>query len=216
MEEENQPEKKSKKQPCKLVLLGQAAVGKSSVVLRYVEEKYRENNESTMGASYLTKSIVLEDKTKIQISIWDTAGQERYKSLAPMYYRDANCALVVFDLCDYDSFKTAQQWVRDLKRDCVKALVGNKLDLARDENQRKVQTKEAQNFALEQTLIYAEVSAKLDENIDDTFLKITQQFHKERVEKSEQDRNTGDLIMLTSNGEEVENKKVNEKTTCCG
>jgi small GTP-binding protein len=70
--------KKKKKIPCKLVLLGQAAVGKSSVVLRYVESKFRENNESTMGASYLTKLIVLENGTEVQLSIWDTAGQERY------------------------------------------------------------------------------------------------------------------------------------------
>ena len=72
MEENNseKPKKKSTKQPCKLVLLGQAAVGKSSVVLRYVEKKYRENNESTMGASYLTKLVVMEDGSEIQLSIW--------------------------------------------------------------------------------------------------------------------------------------------------
>jgi GTPase SAR1 family protein len=75
---EEEVTKKKKKIPCKLVLLGQAAVGKSSVVLRYVESKFRENNESTMGASYLTKLIVLENGTEVQLSIWDTAGQERY------------------------------------------------------------------------------------------------------------------------------------------
>jgi small GTP-binding protein len=81
MSGEEEVAKKKKKLPCKLVLLGQAAVGKSSVVLRYVESKFRENNESTMGASYLTKLIILENGTEVQLSVWDTAGQERYVKL---------------------------------------------------------------------------------------------------------------------------------------
>ena len=89
--------------------------------------------------------------------------------------------------------------------------------MARDQNQRKVQTKDAKVFALEHTLIYSEVSAKLDENIDETFLKITEQFHKERLEKSEQERKTSEFILLSGdNGNELENKKKIEKGGCCG
>ncbi|RKP12023.1 ras family-domain-containing protein, partial [Piptocephalis cylindrospora] len=81
----------------KLVLLGEAAVGKSSLVLRFVNNEFHENKEPTIGAAFLTQKCRLEDKiTKFEI--WDTAGQERFHSLAPMYYRNAQAAVVVYDI----------------------------------------------------------------------------------------------------------------------
>ncbi|CAD6929619.1 unnamed protein product, partial [Tilletia laevis] len=82
----------------KLVLLGESAVGKSSLVLRYVKDQFDDYRESTIGAAFLTQTLSLDPQTTIKFEIWDTAGQERYKSLAPMYYRNANCAVVVYDI----------------------------------------------------------------------------------------------------------------------
>ncbi|KAL8819434.1 MAG: hypothetical protein Q9223_002117 [Gallowayella weberi] len=82
----------------KLVLLGESAVGKSSLVLRFVKDQFDDYRESTIGAAFLTQTISLDDTTTVKFEIWDTAGQERYKSLAPMYYRNANCAVVVYDI----------------------------------------------------------------------------------------------------------------------
>jgi len=82
----------------KLVLLGESAVGKSSLVLRFVKDQFDDYRESTIGAAFLTQTICLDDATTVKFEIWDTAGQERYKSLAPMYYRNANCAVVVYDI----------------------------------------------------------------------------------------------------------------------
>ncbi|KAL8934900.1 MAG: hypothetical protein Q9216_005673, partial [Gyalolechia sp. 2 TL-2023] len=82
----------------KLVLLGESAVGKSSLVLRFVKDQFDDYRESTIGAAFLTQTISLDDSTTVKFEIWDTAGQERYKSLAPMYYRNANCAVVVYDI----------------------------------------------------------------------------------------------------------------------
>ncbi len=81
----------------KLVLLGDSAVGKSSLVLRFVRGQFFEYQESTIGAAFLTQTVALNDTT-VKFEIWDTAGQERYHSLAPMYYRGAAAAVVVYDI----------------------------------------------------------------------------------------------------------------------
>jgi len=116
----------------KLVLLGEAAVGKSSVVLRFVQNDFQENKEPTIGAAFLTQKCRLEDKV-IKFEIWDTAGQERFHSLAPMYYRNAAAAVVVYDVTNAPSLDKAKSWVKELQRqsnpNIVIAFVGNKVDL---------------------------------------------------------------------------------------
>ncbi|KAL4820880.1 ras family-domain-containing protein [Aspergillus spinulosporus] len=119
----------------KLVLLGEAAVGKSSLVLRFVNNDFQENKEPTIGAAFLTQKCSLPSRT-IKFEIWDTAGQERFASLAPMYYRNAQAALVVYDVTKPSSLTKAKHWVAELQRQAspgiVIALVGNKLDLTND------------------------------------------------------------------------------------
>ncbi|XP_021562741.1 ras-related protein Rab-5C isoform X1 [Carlito syrichta] len=117
----------------KLVLLGESAVGKSSLVLRFVKGQFHEYQESTIGAAFLTQTVCLDDTT-VKFEIWDTAGQERYHSLAPMYYRGAQAAIVVYDITNTDTFARAKNWVKELQRQAspniVIALAGNKADLA--------------------------------------------------------------------------------------
>ncbi|XP_070800590.1 ras-related protein Rab-5A isoform X3 [Pituophis catenifer annectens] len=86
----------------KLVLLGESAVGKSSLVLRFVKGQFHEFQESTIGAAFLTQTVCLDDTT-VKFEIWDTAGQERYHSLAPMYYRGAQAAIVVYDITNEEA-----------------------------------------------------------------------------------------------------------------
>ncbi|EMD42925.1 small GTPase Rab5, putative [Entamoeba histolytica KU27] len=81
----------------KIVLLGDSSVGKSSIVLRVCKDEYKEFQENTIGAAFLTKTLIVDGET-IKFEIWDTAGQERYHSLTPMYYRGSNAALVVYDI----------------------------------------------------------------------------------------------------------------------
>ncbi|KAJ2603529.1 Vacuolar protein sorting-associated protein 21 [Coemansia sp. RSA 1722] len=119
----------------KVVLLGEAAVGKSSLVLRFVNDEFQENKEPTIGAAFLTQKVRLDD-TVLKLDIWDTAGQERFHSLAPMYYRNAQAAVVVYDITRSSSLERAKSWIKELQRQAnpniVIALVGNKLDLASD------------------------------------------------------------------------------------
>ncbi|CAH7687844.1 ras family-domain-containing protein [Phakopsora pachyrhizi] len=132
----------------KLVLLGEAAVGKSSVVLRFVQNDFLENREPTIGAAFLTQKCRLEDKV-IKFEIWDTAGQERFHSLAPMYYRNAQAAVVVYDVTKTASLEKAKSWVKELQRQAnqstVIAFIGNKIDLVRPINDPSTTSLEQSN-----------------------------------------------------------------------
>lgn len=162
----------------KVVLLGESAVGKSSLVLRFVKGQFHEYQESTIGAAFLTQTICIDDST-IKFEIWDTAGQERYHSLAPMYYRGAQAAIIVYDITSQDSFVRAKSWVKELQRlantNIVIALAGNKADLA---NKRAVEFDEAQAYADENNLLFMETSAKTAQNVNEIFLAIAKKLPK--------------------------------------
>lgn len=163
----------------KLVLLGESAVGKSSIVHRFVKNTFDNMRESTIGAAFLTQTITLpENNTTIKFEIWDTAGQERYKSLAPMYYRNANAALCVYDITSRSSFNKAQDWIKELKKQApegiVICLVGNKLDLV---DERQVEEQEVISYVQElnqenDNVIMTECSAKSGDGVLDIFNKI--------------------------------------------
>jgi len=158
----------------KLVLLGESAVGKSSLVLRFVRDQFDDYRESTIGAAFLTQTVTVDEETTVKFEIWDTAGQERYKSLAPMYYRNANCAVVVYDITQSASLQKARSWIRELQRQAdpniLIYLCGNKLDLAA--NLRQVTEGEAKEYAQEEGLMWGEASAKSGENVQEMFAEI--------------------------------------------
>ena len=142
----------------KVVILGDSSVGKTSIVDRLKEDEFTDYKEPTIGAAYA--SIILEkDLYQIKLDIWDTAGQERYRSLTPMYYRNTDYALIVFDLTNNSSYDNSLMWIDELKKNSKNAniiLLGNKKDLI-----EKSFTSEI-NF-----ITYLEISAKTNENIDE-------------------------------------------------
>jgi len=162
----------------KMVLLGESAVGKSSLVLRFVKGQFHEYQESTIGAAFLTQTVSVDDTT-VKLELWDTAGQERYHSLAPMYYRGAQAAIVVYDITNSDTFSRAKVWVKELQRQAapniVIALAGNKADL---QAKRQVEMADAQTYAEENGLIFMETSAKTAMNVNDIFMAIAKKLPK--------------------------------------
>ena len=158
----------------KLVLLGDSRVGKSSVVIRFVKNEFDQYKFPTIGATFLTQSVTAGD-SMVKFEIWDTAGQEKYRSLAPLYYRGASAALVVYDITNRESYDNAQKWIEEVRSQSEDngpltiALAGNKVDLA---SNRKVTEQEAQEYANKQQFIFFETSAKTSYNIKEIFRKI--------------------------------------------
>ncbi|XP_015883132.1 ras-related protein RABF2a isoform X1 [Ziziphus jujuba] len=156
----------------KLVLLGDVGAGKSSLVLRFVKGQFIEFQESTIGAAFFSQTLAVNDAT-VKFEIWDTAGQERYHSLAPMYYRGAAAAIIVYDITNQASFDRAKKWVLELHSqgnpNMVVALAGNKADLL---EARKVAAEEAQAYAQENNLFFMETSAKTASNVNEIFYEI--------------------------------------------
>ena len=157
----------------KVVFLGDTSVGKSCLAVRFVRNEFFEFQEPTIGAAFLGKNINLNDK-RYKFEIWDTAGQERYRSLAPMYYRGAKAAVIVYDITDEDTFKGAKTWVSEIKKksnNCFILLVGNKVDLT---NNRKVDINMVKNYVDNNNLIYMESSAKTGLNVEKIFTTIAE------------------------------------------
>ncbi|EPZ35237.1 vacuolar protein sorting-associated protein 21 [Rozella allomycis CSF55] len=181
----------------KLVLLGEAAVGKSSLVLRFVNNDYQENKEPTIGAAFLTQKCKVQDKI-IKFEIWDTAGQERFHSLAPMYYRNAQAAIVVYDITNSDSFDRAKSWVKELQRqatnEIVVALAGNKCDL---HDSRQVESEVASSYSSEKGLLFLETSAKENENVNHLFKEIAKKLPLESFSKKQVEEQTQNSINIT-------------------
>jgi len=143
-----------------------------------VKDEFFEFQQPTIGAAFLTQTVQLDDYI-VKFEIWDTAGQERYRSLAPMYYRGAAAALVVYDITSQDSFNGAKTWIDELQRqgsaDIVIGLAGNKMDL---ESKREVPKDEAKLYSQENGCIFFETSAKTGENINNIFNAIAQKLPK--------------------------------------
>lgn len=158
-------------------------MGKSSLVTRFVRDQFDKFKESTIGAAFLTKDVVLDKDNTANLHIWDTAGQERYKSLAPMYYRNAAAAVVVYDITQTASFGRAKAWVRELQKQAdsgiVIALAGNKTDL---EDSRSVSREEGEMYAESEGLMFFETSAQSGANVADVFMDLAKKVPRTVVE----------------------------------
>jgi len=165
----------------KVVLLGEGRVGKTSILLRFVDNSYVEGCPSTTSASYLEKHVIVDEhqttpRREANLSIWDTAGQERFHSLGPIYYRDAKGAVLVYDITDASTFDRVKSWTKELRKmvgDKTKiclTIVGNKLDLERN---RVVSVEEATKYASSVGATFFETSAKTGRGVEDVFVFLT-------------------------------------------
>ncbi|KAL7745228.1 hypothetical protein ACLKA6_008277 [Drosophila palustris] len=183
----------------KAVLLGEGCVGKTSLVLRYMEDKFNTQHLSTLQASFVTKKVTLPDERRAQLNIWDTAGQERFHALGPIYYRGSDGALLVYDITDQDSFQKVKSWVRELKQmrgsEIALIIVGNKTDL---EEQRAIVYETAVRYAQTVGAQYVETSAKENEGVTELFELLTQLMVEHHGKKQQNETNTNALRLQSS------------------
>ena len=163
-------------QVCKLVLLGESTVGKKSIISRFVDDSFSEDNITTTGASYASKNVVFKDyKNKvIKFEIWDTAGQEKYRSLTQIFYKDAAMAILVFDTTRQNTFNEIKNyWISQIKEyapeDILLGLAGHKCDLIED---TKTNEEEIREFAKKIGAFFRFTSAKENIGIVDLFLSL--------------------------------------------
>nr|CCA27337.1 ras family GTPase putative [Albugo laibachii Nc14] len=187
----------------KIVLLGEGRVGKTSILLRYIKGEYTDQQVSTLQASYLDKRLMV-DNTRVQLSIWDTAGQERFHALGPIYYRDADGAVLVYDITDEESFRKVRTWVKELRRivgDEIDILIaGNKSDLHRN---RKVNEEEANNYAASVGATHFSTSAKLNRGLEEVFVDLSRRMLRR---KSSATRRGKTSALIASDDEGVQSR----------
>jgi small GTP-binding protein len=157
----------------KVVMLGSQTVGKSSIVTRLIRGTFTTETVSTIGAVFQSKTVPVGD-IQVKLQIWDTGGSERYRSMAPMYFRDADAAIVVYDMTSTQSFQELETWLKSLSEQgpetIVVALAGNKCDLA---NGRTITNEMAQRFVADNGIpIYLETSALNGENVEEIFAQV--------------------------------------------
>jgi len=167
----------------KFIITGDAAVGKSSLLVRLTDQRFLANPDPTLGVEFGSKLITIQEEEKVvKLQCWDTAGTESFRSITRSYYRGAAGCLLVYDVCSRQSFLNARTWLKDVRQHadphltCI--LVGNKTDLCSDDagptkRNREVRTEEAELWAKEEGLLFVETSARSGENVELAFEQAT-------------------------------------------
>ena len=162
----------------KYIIIGDAAVGKSNLLLRYAHGQFKPEYQLTIGVEFGAKNIQINNQI-FRIQIWDTAGQENFRSITRAYYKNSVCALVVYDISSRDSFNNVTTWIEDCKNQSPKTifmvLVGNKSDLS---DKRVISIEEGRELAEKYNMIFFETSAKTGDNVDLIFFKSAEEIAK--------------------------------------
>jgi small GTP-binding protein len=152
----------------RVVLIGDSSVGKTSIVNSFLHKNFNANEQNTIGAAHESYTEV-RDGFRIELQIWDTAGEEKFKSLGPIYYRQAAAALLVFDMSNHHSFESLPGWVENFQNvagtEAIVVVVGNKIDL----DQLRVTNAEAEQWCKGRGFDFVPASAKLGTGVADVF-----------------------------------------------
>ena len=166
--------------------MGSAAVGKSSLIRRFVENQFSLHYKFTIGVDFMTKLVEFDQNHLAKLTMWDIGGQERFKVLRKSFYEGTNGALLVFDLSRASTFPKMKEWLSDMRstiRNKVPlVIIGNKVDLI-PEIGEVINRNEPQEYAVKEDSIYIETSAKTGENVEDAFLEITNRMVKKYSQK---------------------------------
>ena len=207
----------------KVIVIGDSAVGKSSLTLRGTKDHYKDFYTPTIGFEFLSFNIKIKDQI-VKLQIWDTCGQEVYRSLISSFYRNSSLAIIVYSIDNQESFDNLESWLDEIKSQTHPNLkiflIGNKADL---EDQRVVKTKEAEELAKEHNLdLFLETSAKTGFNAQEVFVKAAQMlldnFKKHESEGRESNMSEKKSYTLQQDTEpeiEKDNEDKIRRKKCC-
>ena len=188
----------------KIILLGQSAVGKTNLIIRFTENKFYTDFISTAGFDYKSKIISLNNsKKKVKLFLYDTAGQERYEALCKSLYKKADGIILVYDITSRESFEYIPKWVKEIKQyneSFSIMLIGNKID---DEENRIISFEEGKKFADDNNMVFFETSAKNGDNVNKAFIYYGNKLIENLIEKKVN-------ISLST-----ESHKKKQKKKCC-
>ena len=201
----------------KVVLVGESGVGKTSIITQFIDQTFQEDQQSTTGGTFSTKTVKCGNNKTLKFEIWDTAGQERYRALTKMFYKDANAAVLVYDITRKDSFEQLKSYWAEQIKECpeniIVVIAANKNDLIQKE---EVDEEEARKFASDLGALYVGTTATQVESINDLFIEIAKKYTgSENIEiKDEEDSpqakvedNKNDSMKLSANKVTEKKKK---------
>jgi len=156
----------------KLLVIGDSSTGKSSLLMRFVEDTFEEDRSPTIGVDFKAR-IIDVNGNKTKLTIWDTAGQERFRTLTASYYRGAHGIILVYDVSRRDTFQDIKMWLTEVgvystEENAIKMVIGNKIDLPRE-----VTTEEGRSFAKDNNMLFIESSAKTKQGVEQAFEELT-------------------------------------------
>lgn len=162
----------------KIIIIGDGSVGKTSLVMRIVDNQFSYSMPMTIGVDNYSRILQISSTTKLNLSIWDTAGQERFSVVAPSYFRGSKAAIIVYDITREESFKKVEYWTKQITEyasaDIKVMLIGNKLDL---EDKRKVLKKIALDYARCNNMMFFETSCLNATNVETAFVSLAKELH---------------------------------------
>ena len=195
----------------KVLLLGNSDVGKSSLLLRYVDSVWNDAFVPTIGVDFKVKTLEINNK-RVKMQIWDTAGQERFRTVVSTYFRGAHGILLLYDVTNRDSFKNLESWLIEIEKNAkekvLKILIGNKCDLGED---REITIEEGKAFALRNGMEFMETSAKMNTNVTEAF----ETLGKLMIEFNSKSNNLTQNSKDTKNLKAGSGKNLKTKKGCC-
>ena len=194
----------------KVLLLGNSDVGKSSLILRYVDQVWNEVFVPTIGVDFKVKTLTIDNK-QIKMQIWDTAGQERFRNVISSYFKGSHGILLVYDITNRDSFKNLENWSIEIEKNAsenvLKILIGNKNDL---EDERDIASDEGKAFANRNGMQFIETSAKMNTNVNEAFETLGKLMIEFNTEKKPVTASNEKKVLSASSGKNLKTKK-----KCC-
>ena len=197
----------------KIVIVGRSAVGKSSLLLRFTDDKFIKDYMATIGVDFKFRSLKINNEV-FKLTIWDTAGQEKYQTITKTFYKDAHAIVLVFDMTSKASFEEAKHvWLEESKKhaepNVVYLLIGNKSDLVGKE---EVSLEEVEKFTHKEGILYFQCSAKTGNNVETAFFELTKQIHSIRMKEDKTiEKDIGESLLRG----QQQNEGVHAQKGCC-